>query len=280
MWQKSYDGSPILYLIPTPVGNMEDITIRAINVLKEVKVVFSEDTRVTRNLLNYLNIDKKLISLHEHNEEMVKDKVLEYLIDGYSVGLVTDRGTPIISDPGYKTVKYISDKGYNVVALPGANAFVPALIVSGISPQPFIFYGFLDSKDSKKKKELDKLKYSQETMIFYEAPHRIIKTLKLMLDIFGDRDISVSREISKKFESVYRGKISDLILNFDNVKGEFVIIVSGYVDNNIDYDISISDSINFYINEGLSKNDAIKMVAHMRKMKKSDVYSIYHKESK
>ena len=280
MWQKSYDGSPILYLIPTPIGNMEDITIRAINVLKEVKVVFSEDTRVTRNLLNYLNIDKKLISLHEHNEEMVKDKVLEYLIDGYSVGLVTDRGTPIISDPGYKTVKYISDKGYNVVALPGANAFVPALIVSGISPQPFIFYGFLDSKDSKKKKELDKLKYSQETMIFYEAPHRIIKTLKLMLDIFGDRDISVSREISKKFESVYRGKISDLILNLDNVKGEFVIIVSGYVDNNIDYDISISDSINFYINEGLSKNDAIKMVAHMRKMKKSDVYSIYHKESK
>lgn len=280
MWQKSYDGSPILYLIPTPVGNMEDITIRAINVLKEVKVVFSEDTRVTRNLLNYLNIDKKLISLHEHNEEMVKDKVLEYLVDGYSVGLVTDRGTPIISDPGYKTVKYISDKGYNVVALPGANAFVPALIVSGISPQPFIFYGFLDSKDSKKKKELDKLKYSQETMIFYEAPHRIIKTLKLMLDIFGDRDISVSREISKKFESIYRGKISDLILNFGNVKGEFVIIVSGYVDNNIDYDISISDSINFYINEGLSKNDAIKMVAHMRKMKKSDVYSIYHKESK
>lgn len=280
MWQKSYDGSPILYLIPTPIGNMEDITIRAINVLKEVKVVFSEDTRVTRNLLNYLNIDKKLISLHEHNEEMVKDKVLEYLVDGYSVGLVTDRGTPIVSDPGYKTVKYISDKGYNVVALPGANAFVPALIVSGISPQPFIFYGFLDSKDSKKKKELDKLKYSQETMIFYEAPHRIIKTLKLMLDIFGDRDISVSREISKKFESVYRGKISDLILNLDNVKGEFVIIVSGYVDNNIDYDISISDSINFYINEGLSKNDAIKMVAHMRKMKKSDVYSIYHKESK
>ena len=180
MWQKSYDGSPILYLIPTPIGNMEDITIRAINVLKEVKVVFSEDTRVTRNLLNYLNIDKKLISLHEHNEELLKDKVLEYLVDGYSVGLVTDRGTPIISDPGYKTVKYISDEGYNVVALPGANAFVPALIVSGISPQPFIFYGFLDSKDSKKKKELDKLKYSQETMIFYEAPHRIIKTLKLM----------------------------------------------------------------------------------------------------
>lgn len=280
MWQKSYDGSPILYLIPTPIGNMEDMTIRAINVLKEVEIVFSEDTRVTRLLLNYFNINKKLISLHDHNEDKIKEKVLEYLESGYSVGLVTDRGTPIISDPGYKTVKFVSDKGYNVVALPGANAFVPALIVSGISPQPFIFYGFLDSKDSKKRKQLEELKYSKNTMIFYESPHRIVKTLNLMLDVFGDRDISISREISKKFESVYRGKISDLISNFNDVRGEFVIIVSGYVDNNIDYDISIIDSVNFYKNAGLSNNEAIKIVANLRKMKKSDVYSIYHKESK
>ena len=280
MWQKSYDGSPILYLIPTPIGNMEDMTIRAINVLKEVEIVFSEDTRVTRLLLNYFNINKKLISLHDHNEDKIKEKVLEYLESGYSVGLVTDRGTPIISDPGYKTVKFVSDKGYNVVALPGANAFVPALIVSGISPQPFIFYGFLDSKDSKKRKQLEELKYSKNTMIFYESPHRIVKTLNLMLDVFGDRDISISREISKKFESVYRGKISDLISNFNDVRGEFVIIVSGYVDNNIDYDISIIDSVNFYKNAGLSNNEAIKIVANLRKMKKSEVYSIYHKESK
>lgn len=280
MWQKSYDGSPILYLIPTPIGNMEDMTIRAINVLKEVEIVFSEDTRVTRLLLNYFNINKKLISLHDHNEDKIKEKVLEYLESGYSVGLVTDRGTPIISDPGYKTVKFVSDKGYNVVALPGANAFVPALIVSGISPQPFIFYGFLDSKDSKKRKQLEELKYSKNTMIFYESPHRIVKTLNLMLDVFGDRDISISREISKKFESVYRGKISDLISNFNDVRGEFVIIVSGYVDNNIDYYISIIDSVNFYKNAGLSNNEAIKIVANLRKMKKSDVYSIYHKESK
>ena len=280
MWQKSYDGSPILYLIPTPIGNMEDMTIRAINVLKEVEIVFSEDTRVTRLLLNYFNINKKLISLHDHNEDKIKEKVLEYLESGYSVGLVTDRGTPIISDPGYKTVKFVRDKGYNVVALPGANAFVPALIVSGISPQPFIFYGFLDSKDSKKRKQLEELKYSKNTMIFYESPHRIVKTLNLMLDVFGDRDISISREISKKFESVYRGKISDLISNFNDVRGEFVIIVSGYVDNNIDYDISIIDSVNFYKNAGLSNNEAIKIVANLRKMKKSDVYSIYHKESK
>ena len=180
MWQKSYNNSPTLYLIPTPIGNMEDMTYRAVGLLNSVEVIFSEDTRVTGILLRHFNINKKLLSLHDHNEDTAKDKVLEYLSEGYSVGLVTDRGTPIISDPGYKTVKYISSKGYNVVALPGANAFVPALIASGIAPSPFTFYGFLDSKDSKKKKELQNLKFIHNTIIFYEAPHRIIKTLSLM----------------------------------------------------------------------------------------------------
>lgn len=281
MWQCSYDESPCLYLIPTPIGNMEDITLRAINILKNVEVIFCEDTRVTGMLLKYFDINNKLISLHDHNEDVVKDKVLEYLSNGSSVGLVTDRGTPIISDPGYKTVKYVSARGYNVIALPGANAFVPALIVSGICPQPFIFYGFLDSKDGKKKKELEQLKYVRETMIFYEAPHRIIKTMNLMLDIFGDREVSLSREISKKFESVYRGRISVLIPTLDNIKGEFVIIVSGCKDTiTEDNNLDISDSVNFYISCGISQMDAIKMVAKDKKMKKSDVYHIYHKEGK
>ena len=211
MWQRSYDDSPSLYLIPTPIGNMEDMTYRAVKVLEMVDVIFSEDTRVTQNLLNYFNIKKKLISLHDHNEEQVKDKVLSYLEDKMNVGLVTDRGTPIISDPGYKTVKYVSDKGYNVVALPGACAFVPALIASGLSPQPFTFYGFLDSKFEKRKKELESLKFNSNTMIFYEAPHRILKTMELMLEVLGDREVSLSREISKKYESVYRGKITELL---------------------------------------------------------------------
>ena len=153
MWQKSYDGVQSLYLIPTPIGNMEDMTYRAVKTLEMVDVIFCEDTRVTQNLLTYFNIKKKLISLHDHNEDVVKDKVLSYLEDKKNVGIVTDRGTPIISDPGYKTVKYVSDKGYNVIALPGACAFVPALIASGLSPQPFLFYGFLDSKYEKRKKE-------------------------------------------------------------------------------------------------------------------------------
>ena len=279
VWQKSYDDSPTLYLIPTPIGNMEDMTIRAVNILKSVDVVFSEDTRVTKMLFNYFKIDNKLISLHDHNEDLVKEKVLSYLNDGKSVGLVTDRGTPIISDPGYKTVKYVSSKGFNIVALPGANAFVPALITSGIEPQPFTFYGFLDSKDSRKKKELLSLKNNSYTMIFYEAPHRIKKTMELMLEIFGDREISLSREISKKFESVYRGKISEVLTSLDGIKGEFVIVVSGcsdvFDDNS---DLSIVDSVNLYVNNGIGMMDAIKMVAKEKNMKKSDVYSIYHKE--
>ena len=277
MWQRSYDDSPSLYLIPTPIGNMEDMTYRAVKVLEMVDVIFSEDTRVTQNLLNYFNIKKKLISLHDHNEEQVKDKVLSYLEDKMNVGLVTDRGTPIISDPGYKTVKYVSDKGYNVVALPGACAFVPALIASGLSPQPFTFYGFLDSKQEKKRKELENLKFYTNSLIFYEAPHRIYKTMELMLEVFGDREVSLSREISKWYESIYRGKISLLLPTLENIKGEFVVVVSGNNDTElVGEDRSIVDQVDFYIKNDISTMDAIKMVAKDNNMKKSEVYDLYH----
>ena len=177
MSQKSYDNTPTLYLIPTPIGNLEDITLRAINILKAVEVVFCEDTRITRLLLNHLDIKKKLIASHKFNESTNSDKLLEYLNNGYNVGLVTDRGTPIISDPGYELVKIAIENKYNVVALPGPTAFVPALITSGLSPQPFLFYGFLNNKESKRKKELENLKEETATMIFYESPHRIIETI-------------------------------------------------------------------------------------------------------
>lgn len=276
MWQNSYDGKPSLYLVPTPIGNLDDITLRAIKIFKEVEAIFSEDTRVTLILLNHLGIKKELISLHEHNEDKLKEKVLEFLKNGHSIALVTDRGTPIISDPGYKTVKFINDSGFNVVALPGASAFIPALIVSGISPQPFLFYGFLNSKKSKKVRELNDLKFIKDTIIFYEAPHRIIETMELMLDIFGNRVVSISREISKKFESIYRGTISNLLPSLVNIKGEIVIVVSGYYGNPIDNDLSIIESVNLYINDGLSVRDAIKIVAKEKNIPKSDVYREYH----
>ena len=279
MIQNSYNNTPSLYLIPTPIGNLDDITYRAVKVLEEVEVIFSEDTRVTLNLLNNFGIKKKLISLHEHNENDIKEKVLDYLKSGFSVGLVTDRGTPIISDPGYKTVKYVSDNNFNVIALPGATAFVCALIASGISPQPFLFYGFLNSKDSRKKEELELLKEVEYTMIFYEAPHRIINTLNMMLDIFGNRKISISREITKKFETIYRGNLNDIIQNIPE-KGEFVIIVSGNDEKEVISDLSIKESVNLYIRAGFDVMSSIKKVARDKKLPKNEVYKEYHKEDK
>lgn len=277
MWQTSYNDTASLYLVPTPIGNLDDMTFRAIEVLKNVKVIFCEDTRVTLVLLKHFDIKNHLISLHDHNEESVKLKVLEYLKNGNSVAIVTDQGTPIISDPGYKTVKFVVDNGYNVIALPGANAFVPALISSGIEPSPFLFYGFLNSKGNKKKEELESLKFCKYTLIFYEAPHRIEQTMKDILDIMGDRVVSLSREISKKFESIYRGNISTLLPSLKNIKGEFVIIVSPYSEKNINNDLSIIDNVNLYISNGLDVMSAIKLVAKERNLAKNIVYAEYHK---
>lgn len=278
MWQISYDDSPTLYLVPTPIGNLDDMTYRSINILNTVEVIFSEDTRVTLQLLNHFDIKKKLIALHDHNEDIEKEKVLEYLKNGKSVAIVTDRGTPIISDPGYKTVKYVTDNGYNVVGLPGANAFVPALITSGIEPSPFMFYGFLNSKDSKRKAELESLKFCKYTIIFYEAPHRIKKTMEEILEIFGDRQVSLSREISKKFESIYRGNISDLLSTLNNIKGEFVIVVSPYKeDNSNNNELSVIDNVKLYIENGMEVMDAIKRVAKERNIPKNEIYREYHR---
>ena len=280
MWQKSYDNSPSVYLVPTPIGNLEDMTFRAINTLKMVDVIFSEDTRVTLQLLNHFDIKNKLVALHDHNEDVVKEKVLDYLKEGKNVAIVTDRGTPIISDPGYKTVKFLKDNGYNVIGLPGACAFVPALIASSISSEHFTFYGFLSSKESQVRKELEYLRDSEYTLVFYEAPHRIIKTLNYMLEIFGDRYISISREISKLHESVFVGTISDALKDEKEFKGEFVIVVSPSEEDIVLEDMSIIENVNMYIRTGLTSMEAIKKVAKERKMPKNEVYKEYHGSDK
>ena len=276
MSQKSYNGTPTVYLIPTPIGNLEDITLRAINILKEVEVVFSEDTRVTGLLLQNLNIKKKLIANHEYNENENKDKIIKYLKDGYSVGIVTDRGTPIISDPGYPLAHHVISQGYNVVGLPGPTALIPALIMSGLNPAPFLFYGFLNSKEQRREKELEELKNIQATMIFYESPHRIKKTLNDMLNILGNRNISISREISKKFEEVYRGTITDVLVELEEPKGEFVIVVEGTTET-VDYtNVSVIEHVNAYIKEGNSVNTAIGLVSKQRNVSKKEIYNEYH----
>jgi len=277
MSQKSYDGSPTLYLIPTPIGNMEDITLRAIKTLNEIEVLFCEDTRETGKLLTHLNIKKKMISNHEHNERKNEDVLLSYLNKGLNVGLASDRGTPIISDPGYGLVQVAIKNNYNVVALPGATAFVPALITSGLPPTPFLFYGFLNSKETKRTAELEELKNRKETLIFYESPHRISETIQSISTVFGkNREISISREISKKHEEVFREKIEDLEKPL-NIKGEVVLVVLGNNEEE-NYDkISTKDHIELYIKDGFTKMDAIKQVAKERKLKKSDLYSEHMK---
>lgn len=276
MSQKSYNDEASLYLIPTPIGNLDDITVRSLKTLETVDLLLCEDTRETGKLMKKFNIKKRLVSCHEYNESDMVDYVIKCLDDNMNIGLVTDQGTPIISDPGFIVAREIIKKGYNVISLPGATAFVPALTSSGINPSPFLFYGFLSAKDSKQKKELEELKSLKYTMIFYEAPHRIRKTLSNMLEVMGDRNISISREISKIHEEIYRNKISNLIDISDTMKGELVLVVEGNLDI-VDYsDLSIIEHVNLYVDDGMNVKEAIKLVAKERNIAKSIVYKDYH----
>ena len=278
MSQKSYDESPTLYLIPTPIGNMNDLTYRTVKILNEVEVLFCEDTRETGKLLSALDIKKKMIANHEHNEETNKDKIIEYLKKGFNVGLVSDRGTPVISDPGYELARHVISEGYNVVALPGATALIPALITSGIAPMPFTFYGFLNSKKTKREKELAELKLNKATLIFYESPHRINDTLESLKNVLGGhRKMSISREITKKYEEVYRGTIDEIIELAVDFKGEMVLVVEGNNEIEDFSNLDLISHINLYIDGGMSKMDAIKTVAKERGLKKSEVYNEYLK---
>jgi 16S rRNA (cytidine1402-2'-O)-methyltransferase len=277
MSQKSYDNTPSLFLIPTPIGNMEDMTYRAVKTLSEVELVLSEDTRVTGLLMKHFDIKKRLVANHEHNEERNKELVKKYLEEGKNIGLVSDRGTPVISDPGFEIAKYVIELGYNVVPLPGATALIPALITSGLDPMPFTFYGFLNSKESKRKKEIEDLKEIRHTMIFYEAPHRIEQTLQNMLEIFGNRKMCLAREISKRYEEVYRGTIEEVINQISDIKGEIVFLVEGNKEEKKYDDISVIEQVNMLIEDGMSQMDAIKKVAKLRKVPKSEIYNQYHK---
>ena len=268
-----------LYLIPTPIGNFDVISIRVINVLKEVDILFCEDTRTTSILLSKLNIKKKLIASHKYNESKNINKILKYLSENLVVGIVSDRGTPVISDPGYILTKNVIENGYEVVAIPGPTAFVPALIASGINPHHFLFYGFLDSKRSQRKKELENLKLERHTIIFYEAPHRLNETINDMKMILGNnRKVSISREISKKYERTYHGKLFDILDKIDEKRGEFVIVVAGNNSVDTSIDIPIIEHIKIYENQNISTMDAIKQVAKDRHMKKNEVYKEYLKE--
>lgn len=277
MKQKSYDNKATLYLIPTPIGNLDDITIRGLNTLKSVDVILCEDTRDTGILLKHYGINKKkLFSCHEYNESKMVNEVVSLLEKNLNVGLVTDQGTPIISDPGYVVTVGVIKAGFNVVSLPGATAFVPALTMSGIEPAPFLFYGFLNAKRGKQLSELESLKEYKFTMIFYESVHRMKETLNNMQKVFGDRKIAVVRELTKVHEEIIRDKISDVIPLVDNMKGEFVIVVEGN-KTNIDYsNLDVVEHVKIYLDDGITEKEAIKIVSKERHVAKSIIYKEYH----
>ncbi len=279
MIQKSYESSKYgkLYLIPTPIGNMEDITLRAINTLNMVDIIYAEDTRNTGLLLKKLNISKKIESCHKYSEMMHKDKIIRTLKEGKNIGYVTDRGTPLISDPGNVIVEYCINEGISVIALPGPSALLPAINMSGLSNEKFLFYGFLNSKTSLAKQELIKLKEYENTIIFYEAPHRIKSTLELIEKVFGNRKIAIVREISKIYEEVIRDEISEIIKICDKIKGEIVIVVDGKKEEeNINY----NEKVEILINKGYSKKDAIHEVADQYNISKNKLYNELLKEDK
>ena len=276
----------ILYLVPTPIGNLDDMTFRAIKTLKEVDLIAAENPSHTQQLLNHFEIDTKKISFREDNKDYRIDELVQTLNDGQNVAQVSDAGMPSISDPGQELVKACVDNNINVVPLPGANAGLTALIASGLVPQPFYFFGFLNRKNSDQISELEELNLHSETLIFYEAPHRLNKTLKNMQKVFGaDRQAVLCRELTKKFEEFDRGSISELIewTEANQVRGEFVVIVDGNknaTQENQEQDelagLSIQEQVDLFIGKGMKTNAAIKEVAKLHKVKKQEIYNIYH----
>lgn len=274
MNQKSYEKSDFgkLYLIPTPIGNLDDITLRAIKTLEMVDIVYAEDTREALNLLKYLKINKKVESCHKYTEMKHKDKIIQILKSGKNIGYVTDRGTPLISDPGNVIVDESIKENITVIALPGPNALLPALNMSGLSNERFLFYGFLNSKPSLAKKELIDLKDIKQTIIFYESPHRITATLSQILEVFGNRNVALVREISKLHEEVIRDNIENILKISDTFKGELVIIVEGNTQEET-LEINYTEEINKLLTQGYSKRDAIREIADKYNISKNKLYN-------
>lgn len=267
----------VLYICPTPIGNLEDITIRALNVLKTVDLVAAEDTRHTIKLLNHYGIKKPLTSYHEHNKKEKGPILIERLLNGENIAIVSDAGMPGISDPGEDLIRLSIENGIDVVPLPGATAFVLALVVSGFSTEKFVFHGFLPSNRKERLASLKELEYERRTIILYEAPHRLLECLKDIEDVLGNRDISISRELTKKFEETFRGTISEAYEKFkrQNIRGEFVIVIRGSCEveeKNPWEDMSIKEHIKFYISQGFTKKEAVKKVALDRDMPKREIY--------
>lgn len=281
MIQKSYYdcGHGKLYLVPTPIGNMGDITTRAIDVLREAPYIYAEDTREAQALLKKFSIFKIVRSCHKFSEERNKSEIIGLLRNGYDVAYMSDRGTPLISDPGQIIVREAIKYDFNVVALPGPSALLPALNMSGIDNSKFLFYGFLNSKSVKRIEELKRIRSIEYTIVFYEAPHRITKTLSDIKMIFGNRNVAICREISKMFEEVFRGDLVSAIEYSKDIKGEMVIVVEGY-DGKTPFKVDYAFEVMKLINAGEMLSTAIKIVSMTYGISKNELYNSYLRYSK
>lgn len=267
----------VLYIVATPIGNLDDITYRAVKVLSDVDLIAAEDTRHTLKLLNHLEISKPLISYYKETEKVKSKIIIEKLKEGKNVAVVSDAGTPGISDPGCEVIKEAIKEGIKVVPIPGACAAINSLICSGIDTKQFFFIGFLSTKNKEKRDKLEEVKNIQGTLIFYEAPHKIMDTLKMMLEVLGDRQISIARELTKIHEEFIRGSISDVLEKLEP-RGEMVVIVEGSAESEEDIqrnnrnEMTLEEHYKFYENQGLDKKEIIKKIAKDRNVNKNEIY--------
>lgn len=270
-----------LYLVPTPIGNLKDITLRALEVLESVDEIAAEDTRTSLKLLNHFQIKKSLFSYHKHNEQGKSIDIINKLKNGVNIALITDAGTPGISDPGSIIVERCIEENIEFEVLPGATAITTALVYSGLDTTKFIFRGFLPRENKDRNPIIEEIKNVRDTLIFYEAPHRLLNTLEYIKDNLGDRKIAVCRELTKLHEEIYRGKISDAINYFNEVRprGEFVLVIQGKSDEDIKAEkeakwnsLSIEEHLIKTIESGIDKKEAIKIVAKERGVSKKEVY--------
>lgn len=265
-----------IYLVATPIGNLEDMTFRAIKVLKEVDVIAAEDTRHTLKLLNYYEISKPLISYHRHNEDIKTDFLIQKILNGENIAIVTDAGTPGISDPGEEIVKEAIKNNIDIIPIPGACALINAIIASGLNTKQFAFYGFLPLNKKLRKKSFEKIKKENKTIIIYEAPHKINKTLNDIIENIGDINCVIAKELTKIHEEFFRGKISEIINFFDEPKGEYIILLDlnkeDEEENKEIENMTEEEQYEFYEKQGLSKKDIIKIIAKNKNVNKNEIY--------
>ena len=269
-----------LYLVATPIGNLEDITLRALRILKEVDYIAAEDTRNTLKLLNHFEIKKPLISNHRHNEEDRENSLIEKLKDGKNIAVVSDAGTPGISDPGEVIAKRAIEENIEVIPIPGACAAINALIASGLNTKEFVFFGFLPLNKKLRKEKLEEIKNENKTIIIYEAPHKIKDSLNDLKNIVGDRKIVLARELTKIHEEFIRGNIDEIIEKSENLKGEMILLIEGNneINNeNILNNLSLEEHYNVYEKQGLDKKEIIKKIAKDRGVNKNEIYQYFLK---